>query len=198
MVSPKGHADLDLCACLMGIAMVSNLNSLCYACSNNQFKFHLIFLFIHFIVECAMRSGEPGNGQSQGSCDAGRLCSFGICVGKSLWRFLTFTLVSFVIYQVYKAFNLRSSNVLFLDQCCSQLSINSTGLTLEDKPDLLGKYTKIGYSNGRIVYKNTDFGRYLHFAPNQNWVVSSNYCIISFYSLPHITRLVMHDLLMNL
>ena len=69
--------------------------------------------------------------------------------------------------------NIRSSNLLFLDQCCTQLSLNSTGLTLENKPDVLGEYTKIGYSNGRIVYKNINLGRYLHFAPNQNWVVSS-------------------------
>ena len=84
MVSPKGHADLDQCACLMVIVMVSNMNALYYACSNKQCDFPLIFPFIHWTVECAMRSGDEGNGQSQGSCDAGRLCSYGTCVGKSL------------------------------------------------------------------------------------------------------------------
>ena len=172
MVSPKEHAHLEQCACLMVIVMVSSRNSLCYAFGNKWFDFPWIFLLIHWTVECAMISGEEGNGQSQGSCDAGRLCSFGTCVGKYLEGFLKFSLVSFIIYQVYLAFNIRSSNLLFLDQCCTQLSLNSTGLTLENKPDLLGKYTKIGYSNGRIVYKNIVLGRYLHFAPNQNWVVS--------------------------
>ena len=67
--------------------------------------------------------------------------------------------------------------------CCDQLVINSTGAAVNHRSTALGTYRNDGISNGRVSYKNDkDNDNHLHFAPNNNWMVSIEYyCIIMTY-----------------
>ena len=57
-----------------------------------------------------------------------------------------------------------------LDWCCPELIVNSSGLALDVKPNVLGNYTSHSFSNGKLAYKN-DNDKYVAYI-NKNWIVS--------------------------
>ena len=179
MAANKEHVNLEKCACLTDIVMVSNINCLSFYLVSFYCRIIIdtIFCLILRNIGCTINSGEEGNGLLQGDCDAGEVCSIGTCRGRLPWYVIA-TVHCFMYDNIYISKHSKLIKFIFLlslplDRCCSRLSINSKSNKYKYKTKSFGSYAMEGHSNGRIFYKNTATSRYLHFAPDQEWKVVS-------------------------
>ena len=77
------------------------------------------------------------------------------------------------IYQIGICFLTYSNlNKIGSDECCSSLTITSTGWANDVRTSNWGDYKYYGPHNGRNAYKHDINDRFLYWSPLNTWMVS--------------------------